>query len=365
MRVLHILTDTNIGGAGKYLLALAESKTDFAPEIKVILPPESKMKSLLEDTGIEVTEDKNIAEKSFSLKAIVSLLPKIIKIKPRIVHTHASFAGRCAAKLLGIPVVHTKHYCIYPMDIKQTRFPHKQFQGFINHNFSDKVIATSPEVEKGLVETGTRESHIKTIFNGIAPLSPLSKEEKQASREMWGIKPHSYIISQVARLDEIKGHDHTLDAAKLLADEDIVFLLAGTGPLEEHLNKRIKDEAIDNVIMTGFVSNVAELLSITDIQINMSYTETTCIALLEGMSLSLPSIATKGGGNPYVIKDGENGLLIDCGDSAALAEAIIKLKNSPEIYDNMALNAASTYVGRFKAEKMAEELFSVYMRLLK
>lgn len=62
--------------------------------------------------------------------------------------------------------------------------------------------------------------------------------------------------------------------------------------------------------LLGFRSDVAALLSILDVQLNASYgTEATSMALLEGMSLGLPSIVSDYGGNPWLVKDGDNGLI--------------------------------------------------------
>ncbi|MFR6187280.1 MAG: glycosyltransferase [Lawsonibacter sp.] len=69
-------------------------------------------------------------------------------------------------------------------------------------------------------------------------------------------------------------------------------------------------------------SDVAALLNILDVQLNASYgTEATSLALLEGMSLGLPTIASDYGGNPWLVTDGENGLLFPSRDSQAMAKA--------------------------------------------
>ncbi|MCL2420519.1 MAG: glycosyltransferase family 4 protein [Defluviitaleaceae bacterium] len=355
MKILHILTDSNIGGAGIYLLNLLKSYDRDALTMEVVLPADSRLIPSVKALDVPVIEAPHIQDQSFSLKAVHTICHLFKERKPDLVNTHAAFSGRIAAKLLGIPVVHTRHYCISSFSFKQ------KLLGHISNFFSTMVIATSPEVADGLIKTGTNPFSIVTIFNGVPPVQTLSPEEKAAIRMQYGISDTAFVVSQVARLDPVKGHDHTLDAAKLLADDpDIVILLAGDGPYENHLRRRIDEESIKNVILTGFVEAVERIFNITDLQINASFTETTCLALLEGMSLGLPSVATDGGGNPYVIAHESNGLLVPCGNGEALAQAVLKIKNDSGLYQQFSKGAAKSYHMQFTAEAMAHMIETLY-----
>ena len=353
MKILHILTDTNIGGAGKYLLALAAHYDRDSFTIEVILPQKSRLTPYLTALDVPVTEVPYIGDRSFSLKAVAVIYRLLKEKRPDIVNTHASLSGRLAAKLRGATIVHTRHYCL-----TSYRF------GTLNNFLSDKIIAVSPRVEAGLVKSGVSPSRITTIYNGVPPLRALSLEEKAAVRRRYGICQDAFVLSQIARLDPIKGHAHTLDAAKLLAhDPKIVVLLAGDGPLEAHLRRRIEEEQIKNVIMAGFVPEVEEGLGITDLQICASYSEATCLALLEGMSLGIPAIATKAGGNPFVIHQGENGLLIPPKDGNSLADAALKVKNDPKLHHQLSLGANELYNNRFRADVMTREVENLYRNI--
>ena len=359
MKILHILTDSNIGGAGRYLLSILESYDREQFQIEVVLPIGSKLAPVVKAADTTVIEMPYIQDRSFSFKAVGALYRLLKEKKPDIVHTHAAFSGRVAAKLLGLRIVHSRHYCI-PDGGKNG------IMGFVNNHFSHGIIATSPEVEKGLIAAGTKKEIITTIFNGTPSVRSLSKGEKMAVLARYGIPDNAFVVSQIARLDPVKGHDYTLDGAKLLADNtDIVILLAGDGPQEEHLRKRIKEENIRNIIMTGFVPAVEEIINITDLQINASFTETTCLALLEGMSLGVPAVATDGGGNPYVISHGENGLIVPYGSGEALAEAILTIKNDPALYRKMSTAAMDSYNKQFRADIMTRQVEELYRKIRK
>ena len=234
IKVLHVLTDVNIGGAGHYLLSLLKSYDRENFRIEVALPLNSRLTPLVEALDVAVIELSEMPERSLSYHAIWAIGRIMTERRIDILHTHASLSGRIAAKLYSKPVIYTRHYCI-----QKSRFG--AFGGFLanlfNRLLNDRVIATSPEVEKGLIEAGMPPSLITTIYNGVPPLRKFSDEEKSAALAKYGIANDAFVVSQVARLDPVKGHDHTLDAAKQLAsysktanDPKIIILIAGDGP---------------------------------------------------------------------------------------------------------------------------------------
>jgi len=379
VNILHIITDSNIGGAGRLLLAFLREYDRQIFNLEVALPQGSLLAREITALNVAFTELPFIAEKSFSLKGLKEISRLIKAKKPDIVHTHASLAGRIAAKIRGCKIVHSRHYCVDTTDDNATRFPFKQATGFINHFFSDAIIATAPEVKKGLVATGTRPEHISVICNGVPPARELSAEEKLAVREKYGIPPEAFVVSQIARLTEVKGHDYTLEAAKLWADEclaslnnvththtggfGIAVLLAGDGPLEGHIRQRVENEKLANVRLTGFISDIDEIYNITDVQINSSFTETTCLTLLEGMSLGVPAVATDGGGNPHTLKHGKSGLIVPVGDAAALAGAVLAIKSDAALREKLSRGAIEEYQANFRADKMARSIENLYLKV--
>ena len=122
---------------------------------------------------------------------------------------------------------------------------------------------------------------------------------------------------------------------------------------------------LNNVIFTGFIKTIWEIENIMDLQLNASYgTEATSMSLLEGMCLGIPAAVSDFGGNPYVIQDGVNGVIFPKKDSKALAQAILRCKNDPELYGKMAENCPKIFEERFTGKVMAEQIESIYHRLV-
>ena len=115
-----------------------------------------------------------------------------------------------------------------------------------------------------------------------------------------------------------------------------------------------------------WASDVAALLNILDVQLNASYgTEATSMALLEGMSLGLPSVVSDYGGNPWVVSHGENGLVFPSRNSEALAEAMADLIDRPEKRAAMGQKALERFETQFTGQVFARNTEQIYRNILK
>jgi len=365
MRVLHVSTDGNIGGAGRHLLTLLDAydRGDFVME--VALPAGSRLIPELEARDVPYFEVPDIEGRSFSIKGFVALHRLIKETRPDVIHTHASLAGRLAARVCGLAIVHTRH-SVFPPSGAAASAVGKFFLGQVNNRLSDAIIAVSPAAKENLELIGTDPERISVLYNGITPLKAYSDNDKRIFRASFGIPGSAFVVSHIARLVDEKGHDYTLDAAKIWMQEapDILVLIAGDGPREAFLQWRIRSETISNVVLSGFVEEIEKVVNISDLQINASYgTEATSLALLEGMSLGVPAVVSDFGGNPYVIKDGESGLVVPKRDAKALASAVMRVKEDAELYKRLSEGAAAEFESRFRAEDMARYTEDVYRKV--
>lgn len=362
IRVLNIITDTNIGGAGKVLLNYL-TKADRAEfDHTVIVPEGAQLSPFLRALDIPVIEIAGIADQSFRAGAVSSFRREFKHLNPDIIHTHASLSARIAAKLRHekCVVIHTRHSA-FPQGKLKTSFPVKQILGAINNHLSDIIIAVSPAAGENLTDTGTDPEKIVTIFNGVEPVRRFSDNEKSAVRSSLGIKDGVFICAVIARLVPEKGHEYVLDAADILRDLPIRFIIAGSGPAENELRAAADKRELDNCVFTGFVGDIAAIENIMDLQLNASYgTEASSLSLIEGMSLGVPAVASDYGGNPYVISNGENGVIVPMRDSAALAGAVRKLYTDTETVRRMGDYAIQTYNARFTADIMTSNLEQTY-----
>ena len=366
-KIIEVSSDTNIGGAGKCLLTLLTEFDRRKYEIAVILPENSLLKPHIEVLGIDIIEVKGIADKSLDLK-IIGTLKKIIKEqKADLVHAHASMSARIAARLAGCKVVYTRH-SVFPPPQLISKGIGKVANGMVNNFFADGIIAVAEAAKDNLTETGIDPSKITVILNGINGLTPQTEEQKLETRKKYGLSSDDLVISIVARLEDIKGHDYFIEAAGKLKEKGIKakFVIAGNGSYEEHLKEKTKEMGLDDtVIFTGFIQDVPSLMNITYIQCNASYgTEATSLALLEGMSLGIPAVVSDFGGNPGVISNGDNGFVVEKCNADALADGIEKLICDDTKYKKMSKRCLEIFNAKFTAKAMTEQTEELYDKIM-
>ena len=368
IKVIEVSSDTNIGGAGKCLLTLLENFDYNTFDVKVVLPKNSLLKPHIDKMNIPVIEVDGIADKSLDFAAVKELRMIFKRERPDIVHTHASMSARIAAKQAGAKVVYTRHSVFEPSK-KISRGIGKVINGMINNHYADSIIAVAEAAKDNLTDTGVKESKIKVILNGVDGLTPVSTDEKRIIKERFNLPDGYKAVSIVARLEDIKGHDYFIEAADRLLQKGIKarFYIAGTGSYEKHLKEKVKSmNRQEQIIFTGFISDVDKLMSITDVQANASFgTEATSLALLEGMSLGIPAVVSDFGGNPGVIKNGQNGYIVPKQNSKALADNLEVLLTDQKLYVYMSQGAKKIFQKTFTAQAMTKQTEQVYLDLMK
>jgi len=354
IKILHILSDTNIGGAGKLLLNQLKHFDREKFLIKVILPKSSLLKTEIESLNYEVIETLNGADKSFDIKAIPEFMQIFKCENPQIVHCHSSLSARIAAWLKQVPKrIFTKH-CVEGSG---------KLHGILGNLLSTDIIATDYASKEALIQSGIKPKKIAVIINGVEPLRRLSEEEKAEKRQKFNILTDEFVFGIVGRLEPIKGQKYFIEASKIISEkyENCKFLVVGTGSDEDMLKQLTIDLNItDRVIFTGFLNDISEITNIIDIVVNCSNSETSCLALSEGFSLGKPAIATVGGGNPYMVTNGKNGFLVPIRDANAVAEAMEQIMNDRALYAKMSQTAFDYYIKKFTAEKMTRQVEDIY-----
>ena len=347
-KVLHIITDTTIGGSTHHLLALLDAMdSKFVPE--VILPTGSRLANILDAKGITYHTIANIA-----VKDIVRI---VRAVKPNVVHSHGCAPGIIAARKYGRCKIITTMHHTPTVSIFRKIFPFSLFSPFKS---CDAIIATSPHMPNGLVKAGAKKDRIHVIQNGMPPARSYSPVEKDEIRSKYNIPADAFVVAYVSRLGEAKGHDFMLDTAKELPF-NVITLFVGDGEQEAHLRARVQKENLANVKMLGFIKDVDEIFAIMDIQVNAAQVqESVSLSLLFGMSVGKPAVVTNGTGNANVISDGENGLVVPYQDTVALDDAITRLKDDPGMYKTLSQGALDRYNSSFTATGMAQATAKLY-----
>ncbi len=367
-RVLNLISDTNVGGAGRVILNYLRYAHRDRFETLVAVPRGSLLIQPLKEAGAQVLEVDAMADSSFCREDIRPLRSLIAQVKPDIVHTHGALSGRIAARREGVPVVFTRH-SVFPVPAYLRYPPGRWVNKLVNEHYADHIIAVSPAAAENLTGAGISPEKITVILNGVAPVMPPTPQGRRETRKALGLTEDTLAFGILARIEDYKGHLTILEAARLLREQghrDFKILIAGTGSFEEEVRRTVEKEGLpDAVSLLGFRSDVEALLGALDVQLNASYgTEATSLALLEGMSLGLPSIVSRYGGNPYLVEEGRNGLLFPPRDGKALAQCMERLLARPAEREAMSRAAKALFQEKFTGERFAENTEAVYKNVL-
>jgi glycosyltransferase involved in cell wall biosynthesis len=177
-----------------------------------------------------------------------------------------------------------------------------------------------------------------------------------------GISKDSFIISNVAVLDERKGQKYLLEAAVRLREKyPIHFVISGEGPLRNTLEQEARQYKIDNIVhFLGRRSDVNCILANSQIFILPSNHEGLPNSLMEAMAMGVPCIATDVGGVRQLITDGVNGIIINPKSVDDIVESVTVLMNDKEKMKEMGDKAFQFIHDNFKQEEVAKELIQIY-----
>lgn len=361
MKILHIITSLELGGAERLLTELAPYQRDRGNIVKVMILSDigEVFKKELESRGIEVLVCKSNSIKSFS--NIFSILSEIKKGEYDIVHTHLVHAQYWTrlAKILDFKrrkYITTEHST---SNRRRNSILLKYIDKFVFSGY-DKIVSISEATEKSLKEwLGRDDSAFEIVYNGI-DISEF-QESKAYSKLELGIKDEDYLIMMVSRFHESKNQKGVIDAFKWLPVKyKLVFV--GDGKLEDDVKEYCNSSNLNNrVKFLGMRKDIPRLLKTADIVVQYSFFEGFGITAIEAMASGKPVIASDVPGLSQVVSGA--GYLVKMGDSKELAKVILALR-SESLYRECVENSLERSK-KYTIEWCADNYLKLYERELK
>jgi glycosyltransferase involved in cell wall biosynthesis len=280
-----------------------------------------------------------------------------------LVHAHCFFPtlwALAAARIAGVPFVFTRHHSDHHLRLGKRW--HTRIDGFCARAAA-RAVAVSEATRRMMVEReGVPASRVAVVWNGMDPLPAPTAADVRAARLSLGLTDAAVVCALVARLHEEKGHAVLLRALPevLRAVPDLVVLCAGDGPHRAALERETAERGLTaHVRFLGQRADVPALLALSSLAVLPSLAESFGFAALEAMSLGRAVVASRSGGLPEVVADGETGLLADVGDAAGLAAAMTALLRDPARREAMGA-AGRARAALFTSERMVRGYEAVY-----
>ena len=201
---------------------------------------------------------------------------------------------------------------------------------------------------------------LRVIHSGASGLIP----DRSYSEAIRNLFPGKFLVGHVAALDNSqKGQEYIIRVAEALrhSHPQFHFLLVGGG--RDELMLREAAAGLNNLTFTGFVHNVGDYLAAFDLFLLPSNREGIGAILLDAMEQGIPVIATRVGGVPEIVRDGENGILIDPARPDQLGAAILRLYQASGLRFRLAARGRQI-AGNFSAGVMCRKYMDLYQSVV-
>lgn len=381
MRILHVITRLIRGGAPRVVLGLCTGLASRGHEVHLA-------------TGTETGNEGSLLPEVRASGLPLHLVPELVR-EPRptadigalwrlrgivragrfdVVHTHTSKAGTIGrlAAAGRAAIVHSPHGHIFD---PQARIPGvhghplraKLFYAIerVASLVTDRIVTLTALERQELIALGiARPSRCVPIHDAIDPGRVRDLAAAHATtRAAFGMAEGAPLIVTIGRLAAEKGHAYLIDA--LAGLDGVQLLVVGDGPERAALEARARALGLDRrVCFLGVREDALSILALADACALPSLYEGFGIVVLEAMALGVPVVASRTGGLPEVIRDGETGLLVPPADPRALAAALRSVLFDPDLARRVAHRAREAVHFSYDLPRMIDRVESLYDRVL-
>jgi len=340
---------------------------DFSPDVEVVrVPALFPREHILEEVTV-----RNVA---ISITFSLGCLRELVRRRSRydLVHFHGAsiplFLSLPVLKRMGKKVV-VKVASIQGSEAGSLSGRHGGLGNLLARMVRevDAFIAISDSIAGGLLRDGIPEGHIHRIPNFIdgGMFRPPDAGEKKALQSEFGFG-HRTVAVFAGRLAPVKGIDTLLEAWSAVSPRfpGCLLLILGEGPMRDFLKEKASRLGIaGSVLFPGRVDGIERYYRASDLFVLSSKVEGLPNALLEAMATGLPVVATRVGGVPDVVRDGENGLLAVPGEPSSLARGIAALLGDETLRASLGAAAARDIRGSHSLDSIAKRYLALYGQL--
>ena len=306
------------------------------------------------------------------LKAIRAVR-KLIKIyNPDIVYAHSSKAGAIAR----IADIGFKNCCVYnphgwAFNMRCSTMKREMYIAIerMAAPFCDKIICISDaEKQSALDKKICREDKLEVIFNGVDIEAYENGTHGAVKRKDLNIPEDAFIVGMVGRVSSQKAPDVFVKMAKQVKNKvpNSHFIIVGGGDQEAEIKKYARDNAfLDCLHITSWVDNPMSYVELFDVACLLSRWEGFGLALPEYMMAGKPIVASRVDAIPNIIRDGENGLLVEVDDVTGASEAVLRIYSDEKLKNVLIKVGLETVNKKYDARRVSNETGKLFEELTK
>jgi glycosyltransferase involved in cell wall biosynthesis len=366
LHVTHVVLSLDVGGLERNVLNQVLVANDVGQQVSVVcVERPGTLAPRAERGGARVICLNK--PPGLRLSVVARMRAALRELRPDVVHVHQigpMFYTGLAGLGLGVPlVVYTEHGRVNYATRRRLRW-----LGRAAFRFTARFYSLTEDIAADAIAWGVvRPDQVRVIHNGIDTDRFLSAAGATEVRQGFGIPPRAPVIGTVGRLSEIKRQDVLIRAfARVRQREPLAHLmLVGDGPLRGELQELARRLGIAEVVhFAGYQEQTAPYLHAMTCFALTSRSEGMPQAVLEAGVAGVPVIASRVGGVPEVIDDGETGLMVEPGDETALAAGLLDLLIDRPRAVRLTEAARARVLDRYSIRRMAREYHDDHLQML-
>ncbi|HEU0278027.1 MAG TPA: TIGR03088 family PEP-CTERM/XrtA system glycosyltransferase [Rhodanobacteraceae bacterium] len=371
--IAHVLYRLDTGGMEQVLVSVINRTSQRYRHAIICLAGFGAMRTRIADASVPCV---SLAKRPGKDPGCYWRFWKLLRdLRPDLVQTYNLGALDLApvARLAGVRrVVHAEH----GWDVADPRGESRKYRALRRWLAPciARYVAVSADLERWLREVvGIAPARLAFIPNGIDTARYVAATPTSGGRPLLGTfaPPGTLLIGTVGRLDAVKDQARLIDALHLLCARDadaghrLRLVVVGEGRERAHLERHIQDLGLqDRVRLLGNRDDVPALLAEFDVFALCSIAEGIPLTVLEAMAAGLPVVATRVGGVPEVVIEGETGTLVPASDAAALARALDGYVRDPGLRRRHGAAGQARVRARFSLTAMVAAYTGLYDQLL-
>ncbi len=362
--VLHVM---QVAGAEVLVAEIIRRLRDSIEPTIICLDAIGPLGEALQREGVEVVCLNRKPGRDWGVGKRLAAITNEKQIKVMHAHQYTPFFYSALAKAWGganFKLILTEHGRHFP-DI--VSFKRRLANRWILSRYLDAINACCQFSATALsTNDGFTTQLIEVIENGIEWERYQTQTDKRALRAQLGLDAHKKYVACVARFHPIKDHTSLLHGFAQLAKQrsDVDLLLIGDGPRREELQTLVQHLGIQQrVQFLGVRSDVADLLQAANVFTLTSLCEAASLTLLEAMAAGLPVVVTDVGGNPEIVRQEKEGLLVPRQDAAAIGNALSRILSDTVLANNMGQAGRQRVKETYTLERSIQRYHHLYQRL--
>jgi glycosyltransferase involved in cell wall biosynthesis len=384
VKILRVIARLNMGGPALHVAYLTAGLRERGYETTLVAGSlargEDSMAFVADGLDVHVASVPELSREISVLRDLRSVLHVarlIRRERPDILHTHTAKAGavgRTAALIAGGArppiVVHTFHGHVLRGYFDPVRaFGFRVLERWLARS-TTCLIAVSPQVRDDLVALGVAPREKFAVVRLGIELEQRVRADADArmeTRRLLGIPADAFVVGWIGRMTGVKNTDDVLAALRLLRDRDVdaYLLMVGDGPDRERVERRAHELGIvKHCLFVGYQEEVARWYASFDAMILPSVNEGTPVSAIESLAARRPVVATRVGGVPDVVEEGEDGYLVESGDADGLADRLERLAADPALRERLGDHGRARVLERYAVSRLVDDVDRLYRELL-